>query len=140
MKSSVRVSPQSAARVRFSPSDDQSLLTDSALKGAQFELAVTTQPKECGWRADVSCRRHRVEKGTRLSRLRYRDNTELRVKVNDRQIKGMKMRAIRGYVVAAPPAEQRTLLSLAKDPKISFQRVRANPHELLLQISESELR
>ena len=36
-----------------------------------------------------------------------------------------------------PPAEQRTLLSLAKDPKM---RVRANPHELLLQISESELR
>jgi hypothetical protein len=45
-----------------------------------------------------------VEKGTRLSRLRYRDNSELRVKVNDRQIKGMEMRAIRGYVVAALPA------------------------------------
>ena len=74
---------------------------NSALKETRFELAVTTQPKECGWRADVLCRRHRVEKGTRLSRLRYRDNTELRVKVNDREIKGMEMRGIRGYVVAA---------------------------------------
>jgi hypothetical protein len=73
----------------------------SPLEETRFELAVTTQPKECGWRADVSCRRHRVEKGTRLSRLRYRDNTELRVKVNDRQIKGTEMRAIRGYVVVA---------------------------------------
>jgi hypothetical protein len=37
-------------------------LHDSPLEGTRFELAVTTQPKECEWRADVSCRRHRVEK------------------------------------------------------------------------------